>query len=530
MSRALRLLGLGPDADERAIKRAYAARLKTTRPDNDPEGFQALNEAYQAALDWVRSRGNATQVKPMASMPENDIDEDAPAESVGTVTRILSQDALFSLIGAQHETQQSPDQNIVSIDAHAHEHAFTHLSENEPNGGSPAAVESQTETAHFDPDTFFEACIAPGVRNRDGELLNWLNAQPALWSLEHKAKIGHWLLRALHKQCPPLEAGRFDVIADFFGILELNSGYDAHTVQRLRHRLNLTWELHTDQLQALAQRTGVGLNGGSVASNMRLTKRILNQVRRPLNIAQALFAGLVPTYPTSTLRFLYQLDAGNLDDLPPPINSSQVAFWKAAGNRARFSWQRLLIGASRCVGYALFAMMLTGFIKPFTPEAGIDFQIVAKTGLICFVAMLCGWLTWICSGACLQWQCMSHTEVIRFRWLHLALIPILVSGALLAERVFELTAVGIALLAIAFLMALQRYRARNGAALGIRLASKGSRLLLIFFGISALAVIAGFAHDSFHGFAPAFPTPGISIFVLALWAVDLYKQHASQRS
>ena len=53
---ALRFLGLGPDADERAIKRAYAARLKTTRPDEDPEGFQRLNEAYQAALQWAKQR------------------------------------------------------------------------------------------------------------------------------------------------------------------------------------------------------------------------------------------------------------------------------------------------------------------------------------------------------------------------------------------------------------------------------------------------------------------------------------------
>ena len=46
MSWALRELGLRPDADERAIKRAYAAKLKTTRPEDDPEGFQRLHAAY----------------------------------------------------------------------------------------------------------------------------------------------------------------------------------------------------------------------------------------------------------------------------------------------------------------------------------------------------------------------------------------------------------------------------------------------------------------------------------------------------
>ena len=44
-------LGLNPaEATERDVKRAYAKRLKTCRPDQDPEGFRKLHDAYQAAL------------------------------------------------------------------------------------------------------------------------------------------------------------------------------------------------------------------------------------------------------------------------------------------------------------------------------------------------------------------------------------------------------------------------------------------------------------------------------------------------
>ncbi|VVM77491.1 hypothetical protein PS664_02111 [Pseudomonas fluorescens] len=46
------VLGLKPDADSRTIKRQYAALLKKTRPDDDPEGYQRLREAYEAALAW----------------------------------------------------------------------------------------------------------------------------------------------------------------------------------------------------------------------------------------------------------------------------------------------------------------------------------------------------------------------------------------------------------------------------------------------------------------------------------------------
>ncbi|RVU14675.1 hypothetical protein [Methylobacterium oryzihabitans] len=48
------LLDLAPTRDAAAIRRAYARRLKQTRPDDDPEGFQALLAARDRALAEAR--------------------------------------------------------------------------------------------------------------------------------------------------------------------------------------------------------------------------------------------------------------------------------------------------------------------------------------------------------------------------------------------------------------------------------------------------------------------------------------------
>ena len=43
-------LDIAPTQDPRLIRRAYAARLKSFDPDAEPERFQRLRQAYEAAL------------------------------------------------------------------------------------------------------------------------------------------------------------------------------------------------------------------------------------------------------------------------------------------------------------------------------------------------------------------------------------------------------------------------------------------------------------------------------------------------
>jgi len=49
----LELLSLPPHADERAVRRAYATRVKLIDPATDPAAFARLREAYEAARAWT---------------------------------------------------------------------------------------------------------------------------------------------------------------------------------------------------------------------------------------------------------------------------------------------------------------------------------------------------------------------------------------------------------------------------------------------------------------------------------------------
>lgn len=78
------VLGIAPGADAKAIRRAYAARVKQTRPDQDPDGFQRLHGAYKRLL--ARAPASLAADTPAAAAPQpSTADEPAPAPSASLV-------------------------------------------------------------------------------------------------------------------------------------------------------------------------------------------------------------------------------------------------------------------------------------------------------------------------------------------------------------------------------------------------------------------------------------------------------------
>ena len=62
------VLGIEPTTDRRTIKRAYAEAVKSCHPEEHPEEFKRLYEAYQAALDSLSAGSRAQSDTPVGML------------------------------------------------------------------------------------------------------------------------------------------------------------------------------------------------------------------------------------------------------------------------------------------------------------------------------------------------------------------------------------------------------------------------------------------------------------------------------
>lgn len=179
------LLGVDEDADAKAIRRAYARALKTTRPDQDPGGFQQLTDAYEWALGQARQREREAleaptpPVEPDAtpgpgSLPElgRPIDEPPPGPTPGD------------------------------------------------EGQAPSTSTDRAEAQGFDFGAFFDALAPMLARSPPADLHAWLEAHPDLYSIDLKwALIPHVVnTLAQHVEAISPRRANVDVLMGFLGV------------------------------------------------------------------------------------------------------------------------------------------------------------------------------------------------------------------------------------------------------------------------------------------------------------------------
>ena len=187
MTDAFRVLGLEPTADERAIKRAYAALLRVHRPDDDPAGFQRINEAYAEAL--AQCRGDAP-------LPDE-------AERV--------REAIWAAI----EDAPSPvDGDASALEPGTRTRAPVHT--------PVARAEGTVDAPPPDVDGFLQALYARAMAGTSDELTEWLESHSVLFDLKMKRELALHVVELLedHREVPGRQV---EALLAFFGLNQVDA-------------------------------------------------------------------------------------------------------------------------------------------------------------------------------------------------------------------------------------------------------------------------------------------------------------------
>lgn len=470
----LEQLGLGPDADARAIKRAYAQRLRSVRPDEDPAGFQQLHAAYRAALEQC----SRTTAPPFA--PARDEIAAAPA-------------------------------------------AMERSDDDESN--APARQPTRLPPPVFDGADFYAGLLARAEHGDAPALQRWLQSRPALWSLPLKAQVGREVLQALFHHPAPMPAACLAEILRFFDLDHALSGIDPLPLQQLERRMQLAWCIDPQAFEQSVLRLH-GLLG--TGYTLEQVGRALRQLTRPLRYRQAVPAGAWPRTARRMNRFITSLCGPHLEDLPAAIPREQARFWLDAADPTRASRARLAIGLARSLAAivlaGLFGLIVApllawrpdGHDLPMSYDAAVSLMLLAL-----FFAGLWGlWMAWLPLE---RWY--ADPAPTRYPWQRRALIPALCAVGLGLQHVFS-APIGMMMLLASMLLATRRLirnhlrTARSWSRAAI------TRLLMLAPAIAlAWAGIAGQTPSAawwFHG-------GGFAILALGLWLVDLTLARRNRR-
>lgn len=457
-------LGLDEGADERAVKRAYAARLRVTRPEDDPQGFQALHAAYQAALAGCRRR----------------------------------QEAVVAA-GEPIEPLPLPQPSPTRIEP--------------PTRTEPVAPPPAVPPARFAMDAFVAEVFVRADAGEPRDLHAWLCGVEALWSLELKARTGHALLLASHRQAPPMPARCLDVLLSFFGLDNTLAGHDPLALHQLRQRIDLAWRLAPERRKALA--SDLRITGHKAR---RTLDRVLLQLQRPFRWPQVLLRGLLPEWVNQAASVIQRLSGGQPALLPPSFDRRQLAFWLAAADSRSVSRPRLALAGARTLAMLSLSLPLGLFFGWVADSSHIDPAAVGITALV--VASLCLFVFLMAAWSQLvRWQAGPAPTG---RWpgrLHVGLVPLLAGTGLAMEYLADAPFAGWPALLVATWLATARVLRSQQIPGGVR--------RWVWIGVVVALPLARVLAQS--NVEPEWFTGVFAAVALGAWGIDLWRQRRRLR-
>lgn len=393
-------LGIGPDVDERAIKRAYAGKLRQYRPEEDPEGFQQLHAAYRIALQH-RSDNVQPEARRAATAPEE--------AAAATCTLPMA-----------------PSPPAIATDASIDAAPVPHL-----------------------PDLrrLFDDIVAKACSVTSDEFERWLYDRPEFLSLNAKEEAGRIVVGMLFEQSPPMPADALDAVLDFFNCATVDAMLDPLAVASLQVRLNLRWELlANNRADYLARRHRVRAGAFAKTEFSAWTKRMVSTPWRPW---EAWLSALLPGRIDRVSHFLKSLDGGRIDRLPPEIDHRAVDFWLAAAERGS-----LTSTAIRSVPWLIAIAVLLFAIRDggeYLPSSDVQ-------SILAVFAFACGcYLALLAWRALRRWLIRPEFVGERFRAARLLALP---AATPLPPLLAKLAHPSLAAAAAAFFLTLAISRAR----------------------------------------------------------------------
>ena len=344
------VLGLPRDADERAIKRAYAQRLRTTRPDDDPAGFQRLNEVYQRCLALAANR----------QAWQHDEDEDErDDEAVGADAGEL---AVLASARSDAVAEASADTFAIAV---ATDVAF-------------AAGDETPEPEYwsFDTDAFLSDLLDHVQRDTPAMLDRWLRGLVPLYSLELKQAVRAPVARALIGSEPRPPPQQLRVAMRFFDLDGVSADGDwlQHSLQQILGKADEVVELEREIAELRSPRT------------KPIDFLLMRELLGPRHGLRRLFVLLIPLLPSRLNEMRLALESEYPNAIEARLDPESVAFWHRATDRNGFDWRRLLIAPLRMPVY--YAAMMA-FVAVLTASTA-PFQKLGYHSLLLAVAVL-GW-------------------------------------------------------------------------------------------------------------------------------------------
>lgn len=308
-------LGLAHDADATQVKRAYARLLRTHRPDEDPEGFQRLHEAYQACLRQVQWRQQA-DLEPEDDEAVDGIDLQV-VHVEGTQVEAVDQPAFAQALAGTLE--QAPD------DAPA----------------TPAVQDA------FDAGAFAADLVARMQSESAREVQAWLDTHEALYSLERKHGLQPWVVDALDAVAPEVVARHYAAVTAFFGLDTV--GIDGW----LRHMLDVIQGRSGDFAEferVLRAHAGAGA---------KWTDRLLAaELLKPFLWLRRLFLIVFPGLPGRMGALVRALQTADPQAAEARLDADALRFWTRATARDALRWERVVSMAIRIALWATCLGML----------------------------------------------------------------------------------------------------------------------------------------------------------------------------